>query len=422
MVEVWLPYGETEVCARIPARSFLGTIEPREKPGASNPRAEVERALREPLGTGPLREMAGPGKKVAVVVDDATSPAPTSLMVPPILDELGLAGVKDGDITVVFACGMGRPVGPAEMGEVLGEGVLGRVRAVSHDAGSGDLVDLGETSFGTRVYVNRMLAEADLRVLTGVVGLHPCAGYGGGRESVLPGVSGLRTIQRNGRMCLDPEARPGVLEGNRVHGEMVEALGLARVGFALNVVLNSRREVAEAFAGDPNRVFQEGVRLVDEVCKVPVGRRADIAVVSPGGNPLDLDLYRASVGVDHALNAVKRRGVVVLVAECPGGYGPEAFRDWAARYKDLGDMEKELRRRFAPEGLMAHRLRAASERTTIILVSALPDYYAVNTFNLRTARAVNDALRDAFEAAGRNAEVWAMPRGNVTLPILEASK
>ena len=50
----------------------------------------------------------------------------------------------------------------------------------------------------------------------------------------------------------------------------------------------------------------------------------------------------------------------------------------------------------------------------------MPDYQAVNVFNLKTARAVNDALRDAFEIAGQSAKVWAMPHGNITLPIVKA--
>jgi nickel-dependent lactate racemase len=46
----------------------------------------------------------------------------------------------------------------------------------------------------------------------------------------------------------------------------------------------------------------------------------------------------------------------------------------------------------------------------------MPDYYASNIFKLKTARAVNDALNEAFNITGRNARVWTMPYGNYTLP------
>jgi nickel-dependent lactate racemase len=37
---------------------------------------------------------------------------------------------------------------------------------------------------------------------------------------------------------------------------------------------------------------------------------------------------------------------------------------------------------------------------------------------MRTARAMNDALNDAFELAGKNAKVYVMPHGSITLPVM----
>ena len=201
MVDVWLPYGKTEICARIPTRNFLGTIEPKEKSGAPDPRVEVERALREPIGTKKLSEIAKIGDKVAIVVDDATRVTPSYLMVPPLLDELNRVGVKDGSITLIFGCGSHREVKPEEMKKLVGEEALERVKAVNHDAKSEDLVYLGKTAkFGTKVYVNKVFAEADVKILSGDVELHYYAGYGGGRKSILPAVSGAETIQSNHAM------------------------------------------------------------------------------------------------------------------------------------------------------------------------------------------------------------------------------
>jgi hypothetical protein len=44
MVDAWIPYGKTEVCARIPTRNFLGFIEPKEKLQVEDSRAEIDRA------------------------------------------------------------------------------------------------------------------------------------------------------------------------------------------------------------------------------------------------------------------------------------------------------------------------------------------------------------------------------------------
>ncbi|MDH5437333.1 MAG: nickel-dependent lactate racemase [Candidatus Bathyarchaeota archaeon] len=423
MVDVWLPYGKTDVCARIPTRNFLGTIEPKEKPGVADSRAEVERALREPIGTNPLGEIVKSGEAVAVVVDDATRATPSYLMVPPLLDELNRAGVKDESITLIFGCGSHRAVKPEEMKKLVGEEAIERVKVVNHDCKSEDLVYLGTTGkFGTKVYVNKVFAESEVRILTGDVELHYYAGYGGGRKSVLPAISGAETIQRNHTMLLNPKARTGVLEGNPVHEDMVEATKLAKVDFILNIVTNSKNELVKAFAGDSEQAFYEGVKLVDEMYKVPIERRADVVLVSSGGHPLDLNLYQAYKGVDNALDAVKRGGVIVLVAECPEGHGHDVFYDWMTKFKDAKQMEKEIKRRFRLGGHKAYYLLKAVQKAEIILVSAMPDYLAQNVFKLKTARAINDALRDAFDIAGKKARVWAMPHGNMTLPIFKATE
>ena len=422
MVDVWLPYGKTEVCARIPTRNFLGSIEPKGKTGVADPRAEVERALSEPIRTKRLSEMAKAGDKVAIVVDDATRATPSYLMVPPLLDELNKAGVKDEDVTIIFGCGSHRAVKPDEMEKLLGKEVLERAKMISHNYKSGDQVYLGKTSFGTKVYVNKVFAEADVKVLTGDVDLHYYAGYGGGRKSVLPAVSSAKTIQHNHSMLLHSKARTGVLEGNPVHEDMVEAAKLAKVDFILNIVTNSKQELVQAFAGDLEEAFYEGVKLVDEMYKVPIERRANIVVVSSGGHPLDIDLFQAYKGIDNVLNAVKRGGVIVLVAECPEGHGNDVFYEWMIKFKDLKSMEKEIKKRFILGGHKAYYLMKALQRVKIILVSTMPDYYAVDTFKLRTSRALNDALRDAFDIAGKNAKVWAIPHGNITLPVVQVGE
>jgi len=421
MVDVWLPYGKTEVCVRIPAQNFLGLIEPREKSGVSDARAEVERALKEPVGSRKLSEIAKSEHKVAIVVDDATRPAPSHLMVPSILDELNMAGVKNENVTVIFGCGTHRAVTREEAVRLLGEGTLNRVKAISHDCKAKDLVYVSTTQkHGTKVFLNRIFAQADIKILTGDVCFHYYAGYGGGRKSVLPGVSGEETIKHNHAMILHPNAKTGVLNGNPVHEDMVEAVKSAKVDFILNVVTNSKGEVVKAFAGDSEKAFYEGVKLVDEMYRIPVDRKADMVVVSPGGYPADVNLFQAYKGVDSALEVVKRGGVIILVAECPEGHGNQVFYDWMVKFNDLGAVEREVKRNFVLGGHKAYYLMKALQKVQIFLVSSMPDYYATNIFRLKTARAVNDALNEAFKIVGKNAKVWTMPCGNFTLPEVKA--
>ncbi|HJW65227.1 MAG TPA: nickel-dependent lactate racemase [Candidatus Bathyarchaeia archaeon] len=422
MVDVWLPYGKTDVCVRIPARNFLGSIMPKQLPAAPDAKAEIERALNEPIGSKKLAEVAKPESKVAIVVDDATRHAPSDVMLLPVLAELNVAGVKDENVTVIFGCGTHRAVTDEEARRLLGDEACRRVKAVSHDCRANDLVHVGNTrTHGNKVYLNRVFAESDVKILLGDVGFHYYAGYGGGRKSVLPAVAGEETIKHNHAMLLNPDARTGILRGNPVHEDMTEAARLAKVDFIMNTVSNSKCEIVKAFAGDVEQAFLEAVKAVDEMYRVAVDRRADVVVASPGGYPADMNLFQAYKALDNALAIVKRGGVVVLVAECAEGHGNPVFYDWMARLGELKTVEREIKRNFVLGGHKAYYLLKALQNHQIILVSSLPDYYA-NIFKLKTARAVNDALTEAFKIAGSGARVWAMPYGNYMLPEVKVAE
>jgi nickel-dependent lactate racemase len=379
--------------------------------------------LKEPIGSKRLSEIVKPESKVAIVVDDATRKAPSEIILLPVLAELNLGGVKDEHITVIFGCGTHRAVKSEEATTLLGAEVLKRVKTISHECRAQDLVHLGTTkTYGNKVFVNRVFAEADLKVLLGDVGFHYYAGYGGGRKSVLPGVSGEETIKQNHAMLLYANARTGILADNPVHRDMTEAARLAKVDFIVNVVENKKGEIVKAFAGDLELAFAEATKLVDEMYRVTIDRRADIIVVSPGGHPADINLYQAYKALDNALDAVKRGGVIILVAECPEGHGNQVFYDWMTRLGDLKNVEREVKRNFVMGGHKAYYLIKALQNHQIILVSSLPDYYATSIFKLKTARAVNDALGEALKIAGSAARVWVMPQGSYTLPLFKATE
>ena len=86
------------------------------------------------------------------------------------------------------------------------------------------------------------------------------------------------------------------------------------------------------------------------------------------------------------------------------------------RFGELKAVEREIKRNFVLGGHKAYYLLKALQNHQIILVSSLPDYYAVNIFKLKTARAVNEAFAEALKIAGSQAKVWVMPYGNFTLP------
>jgi len=417
LVDIWLPYGRTEVCLRIATESFLGTIEPNETRGADNPREEIQRSLKEPVRTRPLLETVKPGDRISIALKGAEDPSSDLALLESAVKELNEAGARNEDITVLRGIDPLRMDASKTTTQSLSVDSLKGVTILDHTGEPEDSVYVGQTSFGTKVYINRKFVESKIKILAGVVEPHLYEGYSGGRDCVLPGISGLETLQHNLSLALDPEAVPGLLERNPVHEDMTEAARLSGTDFTLNIVRNHRKEIVKAFSGDLEGAFLEAAKFADGIYKVPVDRRVDMVFVSPGGFPYDVNLYEACKGIGNALEVVRKNGVIILVAECSEGYGETDFHDSMANLKDLKRIENSLRKRFTAGGYIAYSLSRALERVEVILVSTLPDYYAFEVFRLRTAKTVNEALRQG-SATRKNAKVLVVLNSNITIPVL----
>ncbi|MFB0504176.1 MAG: nickel-dependent lactate racemase [Candidatus Bathyarchaeia archaeon] len=418
MVDVWLPYGNTEVCLRIPTRNYLGTIGPRDKKGVEDPESEIERSLEEPIGTDRLSDIAKPGEKVSIVVSCVEDSEHAEFILKTILKELNKANVENKDVSIIKGYDPLRGYPAIDDPQLQNDETFRGVELITHNPETENMVEVGKTSFGTQIGLSRMFMESDLKILAGILDPHPYAGYSGGRYCVLPGVSSPETIQQTLSLVTDPMARSGMTKGNPVHENMVEAAGLARVDFTLNVVRNSKREVVRAFAGHPDDAFISGVEFADEIYKVPVEKRADAVFVSPGGFPYDVDLYESCKVVNNALEVVKKNGTIILVAECSKGYGNADFRRWIVEVRDLNRIERQLRRRFSAAAYVARSFITLLQRSEVVLVSSLPDFFALGVLNVKTARTVNEAIRYFSDASGRNASVLAISHGSITIPVL----
>ncbi len=195
---------------------------------------------------------------MAIVVNDITRLTRTDLMLPPIIDTLNAAGVPDRDIFIVFALGIHRRQTGEEHKFILGEEIYRRIRCFDHIAtDDASLVEIGTTSFGNRVEINREVWEADRIVLTGEIVYHLIAGYSGGRKSLVPGVAGFRTTTFNHRMIFDPDCRAGKLDGNPAHEDLLEGCRMADPDFIVNVVFEPRWQV-DPRSGRPLRPRAQG--------------------------------------------------------------------------------------------------------------------------------------------------------------------
>ena len=210
--------GTSTQVVEVPEKNLIGVLRAKPAPAIASEEEEVRRALREPVGAPPLRQVVRPGEKIAVITSDITRPMPTRKVMPALLDELYAAGVKPEDITLVFALGSHRRQTDEERRRLAGERAWNEIRCV--DCSPDDCVHLGVTSAGTPVDITRVVAEADRRICLGNVEYHYFAGYSGGAKAIMPGCSTRAAIQSNHSMMVRAEAAAGNLKTNPVRRDI----------------------------------------------------------------------------------------------------------------------------------------------------------------------------------------------------------
>ncbi len=241
-----LKYGKTELSFKIFEEQLICEILGKEYPPIADPVVAVKKALAQPIDAPPLREVVRPSEKVVITVSDITRAwQRMDLILPTILDELNAAGVPDENITVLIVVGGHRQNSEEEFRVLCGEEVCHRVRVLNHDAwDETNMVYLGKTSRGTEVSVNKVVADADRLIMTGGIIYHYMVGYGGGRKSVLPGCSSIKTIQQNHLWALgrnmgdgsNPNSISGKTKGNECHEDMMEIAAFVKPDFIINMV------------------------------------------------------------------------------------------------------------------------------------------------------------------------------------------
>jgi nickel-dependent lactate racemase len=408
---------------RVPADQCLGLVTLREPPPVAWP-DDVRASLAAPLDSPRLRDRARGAKRVAIVVSDSTRGVPTSRILPLVVAELASGGVPPSSITVVVATGVHRPATRAELEEIVGATALAELAVVNHEPDDPRrLVALGETSFGTPVEVNRTVYESDLRIAIGKVEPHEFAGFSGGRKSILPGIASRRTIERNHRpeMLLAPGARPGQLEGNPVHEDMVEAAARLRLHFMVNVVLNQAGEAVGVFAGDPGASHRAAVELLGSFCRVRLQERPDVAVTTPG-RPLDIDFYQSIKPLISLAPVMGPGGVLVLYSACRDGLGTT---DMLLPYEGATDVAEVMARLRADYRIqMDHALllgKILQRGIRIVVASPRVDPAVLRRLFLTPAATPQQALEIALRLVPkRRPTVLFLPQAQRTLPTLDA--
>ncbi len=414
-----LAYGRGEIAVELPGSARVDVLEKRPVPPLADAEAELRAALAAPIAAPPLRDLARGRRSAVIVVSDRTRPVPNARLLPPLLDALCAGGLPIGAVTILVATGLHRPCTPAELAEVLGPELARSLRVVQHDAhDAGSHVDLGRTSGGLPIRIDRRFVEADLRIVTGLVEPHLMAGYSGGRKAVCPGLAAVETVRiAHGATMLEGRIGPGLVAGNPLHAQLLEVVRRVGVHFCVNVALDRERRIAAIHCGDVERSHACAMEFVAAESLVSLEEPADLVVTSGGGDPLDATFYQSLKGVSTASGIVKPGGAILLCAALAEGIGSASFEAMLRETPSVEAFERRLadESRFAVDQWMIQHLCQASRRARVLLYTDGLPRASASRLLVEAVGSPGEGIERGLAGAPERPRVAVLPQGPYVL-------
>ena len=417
MASIRIPYGTDAQTLHVADSRLAAVLTPRHMPVVQSDQcAIVQSALENPIASPRLCELAKDKRNILLITSDHTRPVPSRITLPLYLREIRLLN-SNADIRILVATGMHRPTTEAELRVKMSDAIVDTETILIHKADADrDMRFFGILPSGGELWLNKMVAWADLVIAEGFIEPHFFAGFSGGRKSILPGVAAKRTVlyNHNAMFLQSPNARQGILDGNPLHRDMLFAAKQAKLSFILNVLIDAEKRVIAAVSGDPEEAHKQGCSLSKELARVDAVV-SDIAVTSNGGYPLDQNVYQSVKGMTAAEACVRPGGIIILCAALGDGHGGDAFYHWFADRASTEQVTHDIES-IPPENTVmdqweAQILARVLGRATCYFVTGEENRSLIETMHMVWQPDVNTALQTAIQELGGTASVTVIPDG-----------
>ena len=420
-----LAYGRSGLPVELPDDRTT-VVEPTYIPALPDQSGALLNAIRNPIGTPPLRQLVRPNQTVAIAVCDITRPMPSATVLPVVLRELRHLPAEG--IAILVATGTHRSNTLAELEQMLGSDVVKNYRVINHSAfDDTKLRHVADTEDGIPIWLNRTWTDSDFRITTGFVEPHFFAGFSGGPKMVAPGLAGFETTMQLHSAALigHPRSTWGITEGNPIHDAIRQVAAMTGVDFSIDVTINRDRGITSVYAGELFAAHRAACAAAKRVSMRRVKEPFDIVLTTNGGYPLDLNLYQAVKGMSAAAQVVRDGGAIICAAECSDGI-PEH-----------GDYKKILSQAVSPQELLdtinspGHRRHDQWQAQIQAQIQLRADVYVKSSYltpdqvraaHLEPVDDLEEAVTEMLRKYGGNSRLCVLPEGPQTIPYLEGQE
>lgn len=423
-MQVELAYGRTWLPVELPD-GITDVVVPKFVEGVTDEAKALREALRNPIGSPPIKELVKSGDKVAIVFCDGTRPMPSHRVLPVLLEEL--EEVPGLEIVLINALGTHRRNTPEELDQILGKAIARKYPIVQSYCDEDEAyVKVGAFANGVDIKLRKEYVEADVRIVTGFIEPHFFAGFSGGPKLVAPGVASRDTIMHlhNPDLIGDPRSVWGLSyrEDNPLSKTVMEVAKICPPTFSLNVSLNKNHEITGVFAGELEEAHQVGIAFVRDTAMQAVPQPYDIVITTNSGYPLDQNLYQTVKGLSAAAKIVKDGGVIVAAAECSDGYPDHGnYREMLVESESMACFLKHMREdKFNVTDRWQVQVQAmVHQKADVYLYTSGLTNAEVEAAHMRPVHDIAELVKELVAKKGPDTRISVLPEGPQTIPYVE---
>ncbi len=431
----------------------------KQDPPSVDPFEATRKALENPLGMPPLKDLVKPNDDIIICFPDRVKGGTHELShrrvsIPIIIEELKKAGVNLKNIKLLLCSGLHRNNTKAELEWYLGKEIVNAFwpdRLIWHDSeDQNKIVNFGYDKLGNFIEVSKYVVEANIAISIGHVLGNPYGGYSGGYKMVATGMTTWRSIRCH--HCPDTMHLPNFIPANTESkmrlqfnsiGKTIEE-NMGKKFFFVDAVLGTENQVLGVYAGEGEEVQKESWKLADKRTKVylDINDKFDILVFGEprtfhygpgmGTNPI-LMLQAIGAQLTRDYGVFKEGGVIICASLCDGWFNDEWFPSYRKLFKKLqkisdfaeavrfedeisNDPEDIYKYRFAYAYHPFHALSMVSmgaialkHTSAIFIVGAREPGYA-RAMGCQPKNTFEDALREAKKYVGKDPNILVLPQ------------
>ena len=350
--------------------------------------------------------------RLLTIVNDGYRRTPTATIFDSIWEY-----IKHGEFIV--ATGTHRRPTDSELEEIFGsyyEAV--RPRLHIHDCyNSDELEEIGTTTRGTKVKLNRKAIEAEYILTINSVEPHFFAGYTGGRKSLIPGLAAFDTVMANHSFAKDLDATTLNLDTNPLNLDLEEGINLLgdKPIKTVQCVTDTGGGLIDLFIGDLRGSFLNACIAAKNYYSIEVPHKYDIAIANCEP-PLDSNLYQLQKAQEHGGRMVKQGGVLIVMGACYEGVGSKYFMELAGKYPTP---ESVLTEGLKDSSFGIHKLVKTARQLQnfrVFYVTTLDDA-EVRKVYLKSFEDINTAVEEALKMLDNEIEIGILEDAGYSVPV-----